>query len=66
MWAPIFSEFLLHHMPVIDAEREASIGDRRTIRLIQTTQPEAAAGVAAPERHHREASGEDHGGGLPV
>jgi hypothetical protein len=25
VWAPIFSDLLLHHMPVIDAEREASM-----------------------------------------
>jgi hypothetical protein len=33
-WAPIFSDLLLHHMPVVDAERETTTGLPRDVVVI--------------------------------
>jgi hypothetical protein len=50
-WAPIFSDLLLHHMPVIDAERETTNGLPRDVVGISRLSVNLSQGEDLDERH---------------
>jgi hypothetical protein len=54
VWAPIFSDLLLHHMPVIDAERVTSNGLPRDVVVI----PRLSMNATAENEDGRSGSGD--------